>query len=119
MSQRFLSLDEALDRVFSAEENERWERLAPARDLALLLIEYRSEHGLSQRALAQALGVSQPFISKLESGEHLPTIDTLERVAALLDKRLELTILPPGEAHACDGSQVVLRAAPLASSRAA
>jgi transcriptional regulator with XRE-family HTH domain len=32
---------------------------------------------LSQRALAKKLGVSQPRVVKLESGEHNPEVDTI------------------------------------------
>lgn len=61
------------DPSFKAE----WQRLAPAREFAATLLRYRAEHELSQRALAERLGVSQPRIVKLESGEHNPEIDTI------------------------------------------
>jgi transcriptional regulator with XRE-family HTH domain len=41
------------------------------------LLRYRAEHKLSQRALAKELGVSQPRVVKLESGEHNPEVDTI------------------------------------------
>ncbi len=54
-----------------------WHRLAPAREFAATLLRYRAKHKLSQRALAKELGVSQPRIVKLESGEHNPGVDTI------------------------------------------
>jgi predicted XRE-type DNA-binding protein len=46
-----------------------WQRLAPARAFATTLLRYRAEHDLSQRELGELLGVSQPRVTKLESGE--------------------------------------------------
>lgn len=39
---------------------------------AAALLCHRAEHKLSQRELAKRLGVSQPRVVKLESGEHNP-----------------------------------------------
>ncbi len=61
------------DRAFRAE----WQRLAFARHVAVQLIRYRSEHGLSQGELAERLEISQPRVAKLESGEHNPRIETV------------------------------------------
>jgi len=60
-----------------------WLRLAPARQFAVMLIEYRADHGLTQRQLADVLGVTQPRIAKLESGEQNPDFDT---IVATIDK---------------------------------
>lgn len=47
-----------------------WERTALARAVAARVIAYRAEHGLSQTALAGRLGMTQPALARLESGEH-------------------------------------------------
>jgi DNA-binding XRE family transcriptional regulator len=60
-----------------------WNRLAPARVLSFALIHYRQEHGLTQRDLAKQLGVSQPRVAVLESGEKNPTIETLAAISAV------------------------------------
>lgn len=54
-----------------------WQRLAPAREFAAAILRFRAQHGLSQRQLAGQLGVSQPRVVKLESGEHNPDVDTI------------------------------------------
>jgi transcriptional regulator with XRE-family HTH domain len=54
-----------------------WQRLTPAREFSAALLRYRAEHGLSQRKLGEILGVSQPRVAKLESGEHNPDFDTI------------------------------------------
>ena len=59
------------------------------------LIRLRKEQGLSQNQFAKMLGVSQPFIAKLESG-HLTNIElkTLARMVFALNGSLELRIKP-------------------------
>jgi transcriptional regulator with XRE-family HTH domain len=71
-----------------------WQRLVPAREFALTLLRYRAEHELSQRALAERLGVSQPRIVKLESGEHNPEIDTIINAARRLGIEFVLDVSP-------------------------
>jgi transcriptional regulator with XRE-family HTH domain len=72
----------------------QWQRLAPAREFASTLLRYRAEHELSQRALAERLGVSQPRIVKLESGEHNPEIDTIINAVRRLGIEFALDVSP-------------------------
>ena len=58
-----------------------WERTALARAVAAQIIGYRSANGLSQRALAALLGVKQPFVARLESGETNPGLETLMNIS--------------------------------------
>ena len=69
---------------------EEWERLAFARAVAVKVIEYRADNGLSQRKLAERLGLPQPQVARLETGEHDPSHRTLTRLAGTLG--LEITI---------------------------
>jgi len=85
-----LAEEQLADPKFKAE----WQRLAPAREFASTLLRYRAEHGLSQRALAKRLGVSQPRIVKLESGEHNPEIDTIINAARQLGVEFALDVSP-------------------------
>jgi transcriptional regulator with XRE-family HTH domain len=48
----------------------------------------------SQRALAERLGVSQPRIVKLESGEHNPEIDTIINAVRRLGIEFVLDVSP-------------------------
>lgn len=73
-----------------------WERTAVARAVALRVLQYRSEHGLSQTALAQRLGLHQPAVARLEAGEHLPTLDTLARLARELGLAFDVEVTPQG-----------------------
>lgn len=71
-----------------------WDRTAVARAVALKVLAYRTEHGLSQRGLAQKLGMTQPQLARLEAGEHNPTIDTLARLAQTLDIEFAIDVHP-------------------------
>lgn len=44
----------------------------------------REQRGLSVAELARRAGLLRPNLSRLESGKHAPTLDTLERVAAAM-----------------------------------
>jgi DNA-binding XRE family transcriptional regulator len=81
------------DPEFAAE----WERLALARMVAVQLIGYRSDNGFSQRQLAERLGVSQPRVVELESGEKNPQIETLVKIAAKTGLEFAIDIAPIGQ----------------------
>ena len=49
---------------------------------------------MSQRALAKRLGVSQPRIVKLESGEHNPEVDTIINAVRRLGIEFVLDVSP-------------------------
>lgn len=96
--ERLKTHDELLSAELAADPEfaEEWERLAVARAVAVQLIRYRSEHRLSQRALATELGVSQPRVVELESGEKNPTFDTLVKIAAVTGAEFAIDIAPQG-----------------------
>lgn len=71
-----------------------WERHAPARLVAAKLIEYRFDHDLSQRGLAEVLGVKQPQIARWESGESLPSPDNLALIAGTLGLEFVFSYAP-------------------------
>jgi transcriptional regulator with XRE-family HTH domain len=72
-----------------------WERTALARAIATQVIAYRVEHGLSQTSLAGRLGIKQPAVARLEAGEVTPSIETLQRLARVLDKEILIDVVPP------------------------
>lgn len=87
-----LAEEQLADPSFRAE----WQRLAPAREFAATLLRYRAGHKISQRALAKKLGVSQPRVVKLESGEHNPEIDTIINAVRRLGIEFVLGVAPVG-----------------------
>jgi DNA-binding XRE family transcriptional regulator len=91
-----VSFGEIVDEGLNSDDDFRrdWLRLAPARQFAVMLIGYRSDHGLSQRALAEELGVSQPRVAKMESGEQNPDFDTIVATVERLGTEFVLDVGP-------------------------
>ena len=69
-------------------------RTSVANQLAVLIIQYRVEHGLTQTALARKLGIKQPAVARLEAGDHEPSVATLARLANRLGITLRLDVEP-------------------------
>jgi HTH-type transcriptional regulator / antitoxin HipB len=69
-------------------------------ELAEILIEHkiarlRKRRGLTQAALAERSGVSQPMIAQIESGKlNNLTLKTLARTARALDASLKIDLVP-------------------------
>jgi ribosome-binding protein aMBF1 (putative translation factor) len=62
-------------------------RLAPYEQLARIVIRRRMELGLTQEDLAKRMGTSHSAISRIESGQHATSVQTLQRLAAALEMR--------------------------------
>lgn len=71
-----------------------WERTALARAIAVAVVQFRTDRGLSQRGLASILGMTQPQVARLERGDVNPSMDTLVRVAAGLGIELTINVTP-------------------------
>jgi transcriptional regulator with XRE-family HTH domain len=84
---KVLSSPGALQRVEEIEEELR---------LAAGLTKLREKAGLSQRELADRVGVRQPRIAAIERSRNV-TFDVLERYVAALGGRIELTVLQGGK----------------------
>jgi len=54
----------------------------------------RIAQGLTQAQLAEMVGTHQPSIARIENGKSLPSLLFLERVASVLNARVEVHILP-------------------------
>jgi DNA-binding XRE family transcriptional regulator len=100
---------------------EEWGRLGLAREVAAELIRYRSQNQLSQRALAKLLGVSQPRVVELESGEKNPQFETLAHIVAVtgiefaldftkngLEPKLVGKAITSGPSHQFGGTSVLV-----------
>jgi ribosome-binding protein aMBF1 (putative translation factor) len=60
--------------------------------IAAHIRERRYELDLSQREVAEKAETSHSFISKVEGGDHIPTIPVLKRILAVLDEELLIGI---------------------------
>ena len=74
------------------EFRKEWERTALARAVAIEVVKYRAEHGISQTELGRRLGMHQPAISRLEEGDQTPSIDMLKRLSLKLGIDLNINI---------------------------
>lgn len=57
-------------------------------ELCEIIINTRTQLGITQKQLAEKSGVSQANISKIENGSYRPSIPILKRIADGLGKRL-------------------------------
>lgn len=64
---------------------EEQDRLAPFEQIARLVIMRRAELGLSQQDVAERMGSTASVISRVESGQHRTSTETLRRLAEALD----------------------------------
>lgn len=81
----------------SPEFREELERLLPYEEVARQIITLRMRHNLTQEALAQRTGTTKSAISRLESGQHAPTVATLEKIASAFGGRLVISFEVPGQ----------------------
>lgn len=72
------------------------ERTRFASDIAIRVLKYRTEHGLSQTAFGRLVGMRQPHVARLEAAEHEPSLATLATLAAALGDDFTVEINPSG-----------------------
>jgi transcriptional regulator with XRE-family HTH domain len=90
------------DAAYQAE----YEKLALEYQVARQVIEARKRAGLTQADLAERMGTKQPHIARIEGGETLPSLDTLNRLAAALGQRLEISFRQAASPAEARGDQV-------------
>ncbi len=71
--------------------------------LASALIKARGDADMTQEQVATAMGTTQAFVARLESGRVLPSTRTLERFAKATHTRLRIRFEPekPGQEAPC------------------
>jgi len=84
-----VSVSEAIERnrARSPRYREEYDRLTPFEQIARIVIARRGQLGLSQRDLAARMGTTASAISRVESGQHRTSTNTLRRLASALDGR--------------------------------
>jgi ribosome-binding protein aMBF1 (putative translation factor) len=95
MTRRYIPVEEAAkewmkDPEFRAE----YDALEDEFTLASALIKARGDADLTQEQLAAAMGTSQAFVARLESGKALPSTRTLERFAKATHTKLRISFEP-------------------------
>ena len=76
---------------------EKYDALEPEYSLIQALIDARKENGMTQKQLADATGISQADISRLEHGTGNPSVKTLQRIAQALHMALKIEFVPQKE----------------------
>ncbi len=76
--------DIAVNRSRSARYREAHDRLQPFEELARVVIVRRGRLGLSQQELADRMGTTASVISRIESGQHRTSTETLRRLGEAL-----------------------------------
>lgn len=74
---------------------DEWQRTALGRTVATALVRYRADRDVSQRELADRLGMTLSEVERLEMGEVNPRSETLIRVSRQLGIELPLDTEPP------------------------
>ena len=82
------------------EFKKEYDALEPEYKLASTLIQLRLSKGLTQEQLAEKLQTKQSSIARLESGESLPSLSTVRRVAEALDAELDIVVRPKKQSSA-------------------
>jgi DNA-binding XRE family transcriptional regulator len=92
----FTSLDDYLKQKLQEDPEfaKEYERLELPSMLARQVIKMRVDKGITQAELAQLVGTQQSSISRLESMTSLPSLTFLQRIAAVLDARIEINLTP-------------------------
>jgi ribosome-binding protein aMBF1 (putative translation factor) len=65
-----------------------------AHEVAMRIIAYRVEHGISQTELGRRVGMRQPHVARLEAGDHEPSLTTLARLSRALGIEFHIDITP-------------------------
>jgi len=90
--------------AFSSEQNAGNDSGAIAAQCAKQLLELRARTGETQKVLGQRLGMTESMISRLERGDHVPSLKTLCRIADAFGRRLEIVFHEHEHTHA-DGAR--------------
>jgi ribosome-binding protein aMBF1 (putative translation factor) len=71
-----------------------YEALEPEHQVARAVLGLRLQQGLSQAELAERAGTKQASVSRVERVETVPSLTLLKKLAAALDTRVEIRLVP-------------------------
>ncbi|WP_417913115.1 helix-turn-helix domain-containing protein [Candidatus Electronema sp. TJ] len=90
------TLNQLVEENFSSQEREEIRRKAGEKIAAVRLRQVRQAQRVTQKTLAQAMGLSQSALSELERRPNI-TLETLQRYVEALGGRLEIrAVFPKG-----------------------
>nr|WP_294554783.1 helix-turn-helix domain-containing protein [uncultured Rhodopila sp.] len=100
MTRKYIPVEEAAQRWMADPEfKAAYDALEDEFALASALIKARGDAGMTQEQVAAAMGTTQAFVARLESGRVMPSTRTLERFAKATHTRLRIRFEPetPGQ----------------------
>ena len=71
-----------------------WDDIQPEMDVIRTVMNARIEQGLTQKELADRIGMNQADISKLENGTRNPSLRLLKKLASGLGMQLSIQFTP-------------------------
>jgi len=71
-----------------------YEALEPEYQVARAVLGLRLQRGFSQAELAERAGTKQASVSRVERAETVPSLTLLKKLAAALDTRVEIRLVP-------------------------
>src|SRR5579859_4889440 len=71
-----------------------WEAGETRRRVVSAVIGERIKHHISQKELANKAGVKQPSLARVESGNVMPSLKTLSRLAQAMNATLDIRFVP-------------------------
>ena len=93
-----MTLDDALKEQLKNDDfKEAYDALAPEYEIISSLIDARKSCNVTQKQLAEATGIAQSDISKIENGSGNPTIKLLKRLADGLGMNLKIEFTPKSQ----------------------
>lgn len=82
------------EQMKNPEFRKEWDALEPERQITRAMLEGRQNNHFTQEQLAEATGINQANISRLENGTANPSLRTLKRLAAGMGMELKLEFVP-------------------------
>jgi transcriptional regulator with XRE-family HTH domain len=84
-------------------------------DSASLLVRARAKAGIAQRELAARAHTSQSVVARIERGQTIPSVETLDRLlaAAGFELKRTLQLKPVVHSHMLEDSARILRLSPV------
>jgi len=87
--------DDLKERLKNPEFAKEYKALEPEYEIIKQVIQSRTEQNLTQKELAELIGIKQSNISRLESGNYNPSLEFLKKVASGLGRELHIEFRVP------------------------
>jgi transcriptional regulator with XRE-family HTH domain len=88
----FRSAIDFVNEFVSNEAKERFELDDILYNISMMIFDYRIQNNLSQKGLAEKLGVTQAMVSKLESGQYNPSVEQLWKISKKLNLKFAISL---------------------------